>query len=51
VFEPPWSNFWDDNEETYKMIQINVNHPVKLSRLAMRALANVDKPGVVCLIA
>lgn len=52
VFEPPWSNFWDDNEEeSYKMIQINVNHPVKLTRLAMRALAGAKKQGVVCLVA
>ncbi|TKA33167.1 hypothetical protein B0A50_00720 [Salinomyces thailandicus] len=52
VFEPPWSNFWDDNEqESYKTIQINVNHPVKLTRLAMRALAGAEKQGVVCLVA
>ncbi|KAK5121266.1 hypothetical protein LTR85_005432 [Meristemomyces frigidus] len=52
VFEPPWSNFWDDNEaEEYKMIQINVNHPVKFTRLAMRALAGAEKQGVVCLVA
>jgi len=52
VFEPRWSNFWDDDEEeAYKMIQINVNHPVKLTRLAMRALAGAEKQGVVCLVA
>ncbi|KAK4627483.1 Momilactone A synthase [Fulvia fulva] len=52
VFEPPWSNFWDDNEEeSYKMIQINVSHPVKLTRLAMRALAGAKKQGVVALLA
>lgn len=52
IFEPPWSNFWDDTEEeAYKTIQINVNHPVKLTRLAMRALASAEKQGVVCLVA
>lgn len=52
VFEPSWSNFWDDlEEEAYKLIQINVNHPVKLTRLAMRALAGAEKQGVVCLVA
>lgn len=52
VFEPPWSNFWDDNEDNaYKMMQINVNHPIKLTRLAMRALAGADKQGVVALLA
>ena len=43
---------WDDHEEeSYKMIQINVNHPVKLTRLAMRALAGARKQGVVALLA
>lgn len=52
VFEPPWSNFWDDNEaESYKMMRINVDHPVKFTRLAMRALAGAEKQGAVCLVA
>lgn len=52
IFEPPWSNFWDDSEETsYKTIEINVNHPIKLTRLAMRALLGAKKQGVVCLVA
>jgi NAD(P)-dependent dehydrogenase (short-subunit alcohol dehydrogenase family) len=52
VFEPRWSNFWDDNEyEYYKMIRINVDHPIKFTRLAMRALAGAEKQGVVCLVA
>lgn len=52
VFEPPWSNFWDDNEdEVYQMIQINTNHPIKLTRFAMKALAGAGKQGVVALIA
>lgn len=52
VYEPTWSNFWDDNEdESYKTIQINVNHPIKLTRLAIRALAGADKQGVIALIA
>ncbi|EME45941.1 hypothetical protein DOTSEDRAFT_42559 [Dothistroma septosporum NZE10] len=46
------SRSWDDNEEeSYKMIQINVNHPVKLTRLAMRALTGAKKQGVVALLA
>ena len=52
VFEPPWSNFWDDTEnESYKTMEINVNHPIKLTRLAMRALLGANKKGVVCLVA
>lgn len=42
----------DDNEEAeYNTIQINVNHPVKFTRLAMRALAGAEKQGVVALVA
>ncbi|KAK5072900.1 hypothetical protein LTR64_000691 [Lithohypha guttulata] len=52
VYEPPWSNFWDDREENgYQSIRINLGHPVKLTRLAIRALAGAKKQGVVCLVA
>ncbi len=62
VFEPPWSNFWDDEGEadptgavggasSYKTLRINVDHPIKLTRIAIRALLARDKKGVVCLIA
>jgi NAD(P)-dependent dehydrogenase (short-subunit alcohol dehydrogenase family) len=51
VLDPSWSNFWDDTEDnTYKTVQINLNHPMKLTRLAVRALASADKQGVVCLV-
>ena len=54
IFEPPWSNFWDDSEDEagyYKTLRVNVDHPIKLTRLAMRALAGADKQGVVSLVA
>ncbi|KAH7077570.1 hypothetical protein BKA63DRAFT_592752 [Paraphoma chrysanthemicola] len=52
VFEPTWSNFWDDTEEeTYKAVQINVNHPIKLTRLAIRAFKSSGKKGVVLIMA
>ena len=52
IFEPPWSNFWDDTEEQgYKTMEINVNHPIKMTRLAMKALLGANKKGVVCLVA
>lgn len=52
IYEPEWSNFWDDETDGYyKTIQINVNHPVKLTRLAIRALVGAQKQGVVCLVA
>ena len=52
VFDPSWSNFWDDTEEeSYKTVAINLQHPVKLTRLAMKALSSADKKGVVCHVA
>lgn len=50
IYEPPTSNFWDDEEGSYKTIRINVEHPIKFTRLAMRALAGAEKQGVVCLV-
>lgn len=52
VFEPPWSNFWDDTEDEggYAAVRINTEHPIKLTRLAFRALAGADKKGVVVLV-
>lgn len=52
VFDPPWSNFWSDVEtESYKEVEINMNHVVKLTRLAFRAFVGRKKKGVVCSIA
>ncbi|KAL6248426.1 hypothetical protein RBB50_004681 [Rhinocladiella similis] len=52
VFDPSWSNFWDDTEtDSYKTVAINIQHPVKLTRLAMQALASANKQGVVCHVA
>ncbi|KAH7351467.1 hypothetical protein BKA66DRAFT_575561 [Pyrenochaeta sp. MPI-SDFR-AT-0127] len=52
VFEPKWSNFWDDTEdESYDTVQINVNHPIKLTRLAIKAFRSCGKKGVVLIMA
>lgn len=54
VFEPPWSNFWDDTEDEaghYAAMRINAEHPIKLTRLAFRALVGTEKKGVVLLVA
>lgn len=52
IFEPPWSNFWDDaEEEGYATFKINTEHPTKLTRLAIRALLGADKKGVVVNVA
>lgn len=52
VFEPPWSNFWDDAEDEggYAAVRINTEHPIKLTRLAFRALVGAEKKGVVVLV-
>ena len=47
-----WSNFWDDPEsERYAQVDINVNHPIKLTRIAIRALLGSNKKDVVCITA
>ncbi|KPI34656.1 2,5-dichloro-2,5-cyclohexadiene-1,4-diol dehydrogenase [Cyphellophora attinorum] len=59
IFEPGWSNFWDegmveghpDYEGGYRTMRINVDHPIHLTRLALKALAGANKQGVVCLVA
>jgi len=57
VFEPAFSNFWDDPLEDpahthgYAQADINLAHPIRFTRLAMRALLGSNKKGVVLLIA
>ncbi|RVX71585.1 hypothetical protein B0A52_03769 [Exophiala mesophila] len=51
VFEPSWSNWWDDEEENeYAEIEINVNHALKFSRIATRALLGENKRGAVLIV-
>lgn len=46
-----WSSFWEDTEEDgYSSTAINVDHPIKLTRIAIRALLGEGKEGVVCVI-
>ncbi|PGH37066.1 hypothetical protein GX50_00049 [[Emmonsia] crescens] len=54
VFEPSRSNFWLDSEQEknhYATLDINISHPIKFTRMAMRALLERKKKGVVLLIA
>lgn len=52
IFEPKWSSFlYDREDEFYMQMRINAEHPIKLTRLAMRSLLGANKPGVVLLIA
>jgi len=51
VCEPAWSNFYDDTEEDgYAQLSINLTHPLKLSRMAIRALLGRNKKGVILLV-
>jgi len=48
IFEPTWSQFWTEKEDQgYKTIQINVEHPVKATRLAISSFFRTGKPGIV----
>lgn len=52
VFEPSFSNFWQDPEQEkgYKEVEINVVHPIKLTRLAIRKSLGRGKRASVCII-
>ncbi|KAI9740331.1 MAG: hypothetical protein M1834_004910 [Cirrosporium novae-zelandiae] len=51
IFEPTWSNFWNNTEDDrYAIVDINVNHPIKLTRIAMKALLSKSKKGVVAIM-
>ncbi|KAK3670114.1 hypothetical protein LTR78_010054 [Recurvomyces mirabilis] len=50
VFEPKWSSWlYDTEKDHYKAMSVNAEHPMKLTRIAMRSCLGSKKPGV-CLI-
>ena len=52
IFEPKWSSFvYDQENEFYMQMRINAEHPIKLTRIAMRGCLGANKPGVVMLVA
>jgi len=53
LFDPPFSNFWLDPEQDkgYMQVDVNVNHPIKLTRLAIRKSLGKGKRASVCIIA
>jgi len=52
LFEPEWTSFLHDKEKDhYKALQVNTEHPIKLTRIAMRSCLGADKPGVVLIVA
>ena len=45
-----WSNFWNDIEhDRYAELDINVTHPTKLARIAIRALLRKNKKALLWL--
>lgn len=45
------NNFWNDRDETtYQILRINLEHPVKMSRLAIRAMARANSLGIIVLL-
>ncbi|KAK4542110.1 hypothetical protein LTR36_007141 [Oleoguttula mirabilis] len=51
VFEPKWSSFlYDTENDHYKALQINTEHPIKLTRIAMRSCLGANKPCVVLIV-
>ena len=52
VFEPNVSSFFlDQEEESYRAFKINAEHPIKLTRIAMRSCLKANKAGVVLIVA
>ncbi|CAH0045629.1 unnamed protein product [Clonostachys solani] len=48
LFPNAWSSFWADREtERYAQLDINLGHPIKLTRIAIRACLGRNKKGVV----
>ncbi|KAF1990506.1 NAD(P)-binding protein [Aulographum hederae CBS 113979] len=49
IFEPKWSSFWEDTEtSSYKTVDINITHPIKATRLAIRSfLRNSKSAGTI----
>ncbi|USP74965.1 hypothetical protein yc1106_02239 [Curvularia clavata] len=52
LFDPPFTNFWQDPEKDkgYMEVDVNVNHPIKLTRLAIRKSLKKGKRTSVCII-
>ncbi|PQE08501.1 hypothetical protein CJF30_00005366 [Rutstroemia sp. NJR-2017a BBW] len=57
VYEPPFSNFWHPpgsppsvdktSESRYKLLDINITHPIRTTQIAIAHFLSRNKPGVV----
>ncbi|KAF9886750.1 hypothetical protein FE257_011127 [Aspergillus nanangensis] len=49
VYEPSSNGFWADSDSAsqYKVFAVNITHPIKMSRMAIRRLRRARKSGVI----
>lgn len=51
VYEPSSNPFWQDRDDEeasrYKVLDINLTHPLKLSRIAIESFIKSEKPGCI----
>jgi NAD(P)-dependent dehydrogenase (short-subunit alcohol dehydrogenase family) len=49
IYEASSAGFWDDRDQDghYKLLDINMIHPLKLTRIAIRRMQQAKKPGVI----
>ncbi|EXJ63877.1 hypothetical protein A1O7_00212 [Cladophialophora yegresii CBS 114405] len=51
IYEPSAPNFWNDKDDDgYKILRINLEHPIKMSRIAIRRWVQAGQPGNIILI-
>ncbi|EXJ71070.1 uncharacterized protein A1O5_06063 [Cladophialophora psammophila CBS 110553] len=53
IYEPPASGFWGDIDSAshYKLFDINLVHPIKMTRIAIRHMLRAKKAGTILHIA
>lgn len=49
VYEPSSNSFWADQDDAsrYKVFDVNILHPIKMTRIAIRRLRAAHKPGLI----
>lgn len=46
----PYSFFNDEEEERYTLMDVNASHPIKLTRIGMKASIGRNRPMVMCIV-
>lgn len=49
VYEPSSNSFWGDRDSAshFKVFDVNITHPIKMTRIAIQRLRRAQKPGVI----